>query len=351
VLNIRLPLPGEKYDAQNERELRRQIELAFRQTGTATDSGTLPNAVEGYLYNEGAVLVAGDSDWVYVPFGFSISGAEIVANTSGTLDVEVWTSTYSAWSTFTKISASVPISLSGAAKAQPVTSTWTPVVFSAGTYVKFVATGTPATITKATVTLKISATAVTSDEALDGPYLSSSITDFTEAAQDATADLLVAGSGITITEDDAANTLTIATTASTGGVIGRDGSNSTSTVNPHLAAQTAIANMSAAFTLSGISDVRIDVSVRAWKAGGAVLSLYLDGALLAPSSGGGVDPPNEGWYMTTYLAERNNLQCDFTYIAYSMASGAHTVVVRSEASTNTTQIVYGERCVLVTILT
>jgi hypothetical protein len=50
-----------------------------------------------------------------------------------------------------------------------------------------------------------------------GQQLSGTISDFTEAAQDATAALLVAGTGVTLTYNDAANTLTINSTATGGG--------------------------------------------------------------------------------------------------------------------------------------
>lgn len=159
------------------------------------------------------------------------------------------------------------------------------------------------------------------------------------------------GGGVTATNVGGAVTATIPTQTPSGIIIGRDGSNSTSTVNPHAASQVAIANMSASFTLAATSDIAIDVSVRAWKSGGAVLTVWLDGSLLGPTTGGGSDPPNEGYYMVSGSAgERSNLQAAFTYIAYSVASGSHTIVIRSEASQNTNSISYGERCVIVRLL-
>jgi hypothetical protein len=50
-----------------------------------------------------------------------------------------------------------------------------------------------------------------------GTQLSSTISDFVEAAQDATAALLVAGANVTLTYNDTANTLTIASSGGTGG--------------------------------------------------------------------------------------------------------------------------------------
>lgn len=49
-------------------------------------------------------------------------------------------------------------------------------------------------------------------------HTASQVTDFAEAAQDATAALLVAGSNITLSYDDVANTLTIASSTGGGGV-------------------------------------------------------------------------------------------------------------------------------------
>lgn len=119
--------------------------------GSASDE---INAVEAYLYNAGDPLVAGDSDWVFVPFSFTITLAEIVADIAGSITIDVYASSYSAWSGFTLISAAAPVALSGTAKAHPPLTGWTK-TFSGGTYLRFTVSGTPVSIRKATVSLQL----------------------------------------------------------------------------------------------------------------------------------------------------------------------------------------------------
>jgi hypothetical protein len=119
--------------------------------GSASDE---INAVEAYLYNAGDPLVAGDSDWVFVPFSFTITLAEIVADIAGSITIDVYASSYSAWSGFTLISAAAPVSLSGTAKDHPPLTGWTK-TFSGGTYLRFTVSGTPVSIRKATVSLQL----------------------------------------------------------------------------------------------------------------------------------------------------------------------------------------------------
>lgn len=112
-------------------------------------------AAEAYLWNDGLVLEAGDSDWLEIPYDFTITLAEIVTDQAGTLSVDVYASSYAAWPTFTLISAAAPVSVSGVDQAHPPLTGWT-TTFSGGTYLKFVITGTPTLVTKATITLSLS---------------------------------------------------------------------------------------------------------------------------------------------------------------------------------------------------
>lgn len=125
--------------------------LATGGNGSAADE---INAVEAYLWNAGDPLVAGDSDWVFVPFSFTITLAEIVADIAGSLVVDVYASSYSAWSGFTLISGAAPITLAGVAKAHPPLTGWTK-TFTGGTYLRFTVSGTPVTVRKATISLEL----------------------------------------------------------------------------------------------------------------------------------------------------------------------------------------------------
>jgi hypothetical protein len=122
-------------------------------TGLVADLAALATTgIVAECWNQENVLVAQDSTWLRVPFGFTITGAEIVADVAGSISIELYRSTYAAWATLTKLSASAPIALSGAQKAQPALTGWTTAV-AAGDYLMLRITGTPASVSKVTVTL------------------------------------------------------------------------------------------------------------------------------------------------------------------------------------------------------
>lgn len=113
-------------------------------------------AAEGFLFNAGNVLLAGESDWLDIPSDFTITNAELVGDPAGTLSVAVYASSYGAWDVWTLISASAPLTLAGTFKSQSLMTGWTR-TFTGGHYLKFVITGTPTLVTKATVTLTLTA--------------------------------------------------------------------------------------------------------------------------------------------------------------------------------------------------
>jgi len=124
--------------------------------GTYPDP-TLASEVGFSVEFGGEVIEAGDSDYVRIPADSTITAGELVADVSGSVTVEVWRATYSAFPTFTKISASAPLTLSSAQKSQPTLTSWT-TSLAVGDYLKFVITGTPATITRLTGTLALTRT-------------------------------------------------------------------------------------------------------------------------------------------------------------------------------------------------
>jgi hypothetical protein len=113
-------------------------------------------AAEGFLFNAGNVLVAGESDWLDIPSDFTITNAELVGDPAGTLSVAVYASSYSAWDVWTLISASDPLTLASTDKSTSFMTGWTK-TFTGGHYLKFVITGTPTLVTKATATLTLTA--------------------------------------------------------------------------------------------------------------------------------------------------------------------------------------------------
>lgn len=117
-------------------------------------------AAEGFLFNAGNVLVAGESDFLDIPSDFTITNAELVGDQAGTLSVAVYAASYGGWdpsgARWTLISASAPLTLAGTDRSQSLMPGWTRTL-TGGHYLKFVITGTPTLVTKATATLTLSA--------------------------------------------------------------------------------------------------------------------------------------------------------------------------------------------------
>jgi len=148
-LNIRLPTPSAQYDAQNERELRRQLEMYLAQLGRG--ASTADGVIEFYPWNSGSVLVAGESDWPYVPGDFTLTSGEIVTDPAGTLTFNLYWSTYGTWDTWTLVNPT-PITLTASDKAVLSLTGWT-VSYTGGAYFKLAITGTPASVTKGTISI------------------------------------------------------------------------------------------------------------------------------------------------------------------------------------------------------
>jgi hypothetical protein len=103
----------------------------------------------------GSVITTGDKGWIRVPFACTIVGATLLADTTGSIVVDVQRATYAAYPTFTSLTASAPPTISSAQKAQDTTLTgWTTAIAS-GDLLKFVVTGSPAAITKVTIALDV----------------------------------------------------------------------------------------------------------------------------------------------------------------------------------------------------
>lgn len=115
-------------------------------------SGGSSGKIEFYFFNNGAVLVAGDSDWGYLDVACTIVGAQLVTDAPGTMSAQVHTADYPTWDAWTLISGAGPINLSGVNKMQPSVAGWL-VDIAAGTYMKIVIAGVPSVVTKATLTL------------------------------------------------------------------------------------------------------------------------------------------------------------------------------------------------------
>lgn len=121
-------------------------------------AGTVLSEVGFSVENGDSVIEAGDSDYVRVPAAATITGAELVADVSGSVTVEVWRATYAAFPTFTKISASAPMTLSSAQKSTDTTLTGWTTSLAVGDYLQFRITGTPTTIERLTGVLTLTRT-------------------------------------------------------------------------------------------------------------------------------------------------------------------------------------------------
>lgn len=117
---------------------------------TALSGGS--GKIEFYCFNDGAVLLPGESDWGYIDVACRITSAQLVADPAGSITIHVYTTRYPTWDVWTMISTPTPITLTSADKAQPSVSGWA-TSLTAGTYMKIAIVGSVSGIRKATLTL------------------------------------------------------------------------------------------------------------------------------------------------------------------------------------------------------
>lgn len=106
----------------------------------------------------GSVPSAGSKGFLEIPFNCTINSWTLLADQSGSITVDVKKSTYSGFPTTASITASATPALSSAQKAQSSTLTGWTTTLSAGDILEYVVTGSPATLTRATLNLKVTRT-------------------------------------------------------------------------------------------------------------------------------------------------------------------------------------------------
>jgi flagellar basal body rod protein FlgC len=134
------------------------INLASTFSGTSFigDTAMLNFVIDG----GGATIVTGIAGWVEVPYTASALSWDLVGNTSGTLSVDVFKTTYANWVGTTGmtaannsiVQASKP-TITSAYKGQNTSVTWSGI--NAGDIVAFNVDGTPASISRATLSIKL----------------------------------------------------------------------------------------------------------------------------------------------------------------------------------------------------
>jgi hypothetical protein len=157
VLSGTYPNPGFAADMATQAELN-AVDAAI-DTRLDADEATIASLKEtqvGFSVQNGtAVIGAGESDVMRVAKASTIMAAIMLADVAGSATVEVWRATYAAYPTFTKISASAPMTLAAAVKSTDSTLTGWTTALADGDLLKFIVTGTPATITRLTGVLKL----------------------------------------------------------------------------------------------------------------------------------------------------------------------------------------------------
>lgn len=111
------------------------------------------------------------------------------------------------------------------------------------------------------------------------------------------------------------------------------------TATSPLSSGASIPNMSCSFTLTGTEDVLIEFSlICSRSAGSAVLALYIDGTLYAPNGG------NDNYYSISQ-GENNMHQGNGSWIV-SLASGSHTVEMKSYDALAVASTTFYNRCLI-----
>lgn len=106
----------------------------------------------------GAAPSAGSKGFLEIPFNCTINSWTLLSDVAGSITVDIKKSTYSGFPTTTSITASATPALATAQKAQSSTLTGWTTTLTAGDILEYVVTGTPATLTRATINLKVTRT-------------------------------------------------------------------------------------------------------------------------------------------------------------------------------------------------
>jgi hypothetical protein len=115
-------------------------------------------ALEAMLGGSGSVIATGPAVDIYVPFACTITGGVLLADVSGSIVVDVFKSTYTAYDPTThpassdKITASAPLTISAAKKSKDTTLTGWTVALAADDVLRF-NVNSASTITRCTAAL------------------------------------------------------------------------------------------------------------------------------------------------------------------------------------------------------
>jgi hypothetical protein len=109
----------------------------------------------------GSALTAKNYGYIEVPYSCTIKTATLLGDASGSVVVDIYKCTYANFAPGThpvsgdKITASAPPTISSAFKSQDSTLTGWTTTLTAGDILAFTITGSPATITRVTASLKV----------------------------------------------------------------------------------------------------------------------------------------------------------------------------------------------------
>ena len=142
------------------------VSLTSQVTGTlpVANGGTgitnNPNVIgiEFVIDGGGAAITTGIKGYLEVPFACTVNTWTLLADTSGSITVDVYSDTYANYGTNTSmVGAGTKPVISSATKAQSAPSSWTTTSIAAGNIVGFNVTAAP-TVTRVTISLKVTRT-------------------------------------------------------------------------------------------------------------------------------------------------------------------------------------------------
>lgn len=107
------------------------------------------------VIGDGVNTIAAQTIYLFVPYNFTVTGWQLIANASGSIVIDIQKTSYASFpASFTSVAGTEKPTLSSAQKNEDLTlSTWTDVTWTKGEIIAFVVEATPTTVARVTLRL------------------------------------------------------------------------------------------------------------------------------------------------------------------------------------------------------